>query len=171
MNIDGMTIFTGEQYAKIAMANAYGLDKENWDVRLDRGEEFFSHMEEGLAYQDTDPERFKENRSILTKADEPIMFQKAFNALMDTKLQRPSGFIMGVDATASGLQVLASVTGCEKSALAVNLINTGNREDVYTDMSNSMQEITGIKYSRGDLKKPVMTTFYNSQAVPKETVW
>jgi DNA-directed RNA polymerase len=86
---------------------------------------------------------------------------------------------MSIDATASGLQIMAALSGCKVTAKACNMINTGKREDVYQFITNKMNTIlkscvfgtfvSSDYVTRKDVKKPVMTTFYNSEANPKET--
>jgi len=75
----------------------------------------------------------------------------------------PTGFIMGLDATASGLQIMAALSGCHKTASAVNLINTGKREDVYTVVAEKMNELLPASEAvcRKIVKKPIITKYYN----------
>ena len=51
------------------------------------------------------------------------------------------------------------------------MVNTGNREDIYQFVADKMNIILEAinQVIRKDVKKPVMTTFYNSEANPKET--
>jgi len=122
------------EYIMISAANAYGLDKESWDTRIDW---------------------FKDNWPIMNTmvrdASEPILMRKAMFAYEDAVYDIPTGYLMNLDATASGLQIMACLIGCEKTASAVNLIDTGKREDVYTEVANEMGK------DRKTLKHPVMT--------------
>lgn len=65
------------------------------------------------------------------------------------------------------IQILSALTGCKKSARKVNLINTGKREDVYTDMCHTLNNISGKNFTRKFLKDPLMTVFYDSTEQPK----
>jgi DNA-directed RNA polymerase len=139
-----MRTFTGKEYVKIAIANAYGLDRKVWDERLNWVDthygKLFDHVEE---------------------AKEPFAFVAGIKALDDANNGTPTGYIMGLDATCSGVQIMGTVTNCYKTAKCVNLVNTGYRECLYQLMADYMGE------DRDTLKKPVMTTFYGSTAQPK----
>jgi len=69
------------------------------------------------------------------------------------------------------LQILASLSGCHKTARAVNLINTGKREDVYSYVVEAMNSVLSDedKVDRDLVKQPLMTFFYNSLANPRQT--
>lgn len=142
-----MQEFTGLEYVKIDIANQFGLDQEIWDDRIDWVDERIDELE---VYR--------------KKAKDPILFTKAVYALRDAQQGIPSGYIMGLDATASGPQMLACITGCLKTASRVNLIFTGMREDLYLSMAICM----GLGITRDIIKNPLMVTFYNSKAEPKK---
>jgi DNA-directed RNA polymerase len=78
---------------------------------------------------------------------------------------------MSIDATASGLQIMSALSGCKATARVCNMINTGTREDVYQMIADKMNVRLNGKFrvTRKDVKKPCMTTFYNSLANPKQT--
>jgi DNA-directed RNA polymerase len=61
------------------------------------------------------------------------------------------------------LQIMAALSGCKKTAKHVNLLNTGEREDVYTEVAIAMNKLLPAEslVNRGDTKKPVMTHNYN----------
>ena len=145
-----MQTFTGLSYIKIAIANHHGEDKLTWDERI-------AWVDDNIGYIST----------YLATADEPLLMEKAINALLDAMGGTPTGYIMGLDATASGLQVMACLTGCKKTAEAVNLIKTGKREDVYLKTSVSMSKLTSTDFDRKVIKKPLMTYFYGSTAEPR----
>ena len=67
----------------------------------------------------------------------------------------------------SGYQVMACLSGCRKTASAVNLINTGNREDLYTYVANHMNSKYGTSVDRSMVKKPIMTVGYGSKRQPE----
>ena len=148
-----MQEFTGYEYIKIAIANAYGLDKLTWEERIDWVDGIVSRNQNLITYA--------------TNAKEPMQFIKAVNALRDAEQSIPTGYIMGLDATASGLQVMAALIGCHKTAANVNLIDTGSREDVYTKVASEMNQICSTDIDRSMIKDPVMCTFYGSKAEPK----
>ena len=144
-----MEQFTGLEYLKIDIANAHGMDKELWNRRILWVNTRLPKLED---YVDT--------------ADEPMLYLKAVAALRKTEALEPSGHAMCLDATASGLQIMAALSGCKKTASHVNMVNTGSREDVYTHMVNEMNNSLDLHeyVSRDDIKKPLMTHFYNKMS-------
>lgn len=149
-----MTKFTGLEYLFIAFANCMGYDKWTWEDRIAYGK---------LHY----PRYLNDPTKYTNEAAEPIILVKTASAISDAYAGIPSGYLMNLDATASGLQILACLLECHKTASNVNLINTGKREDVYQKMAQTMSEITGETITKDVIKKPVMTYFYGSQAQPK----
>jgi hypothetical protein len=67
------------------------------------------------------------------------------------------------------LQLLAALTSDRKSAALCNVIDTGHREDAYTGIYEAMLSEVGetAKITRGDCKDAIMTSLYNSTAMPK----
>ena len=96
-------------------------------------------------------------------ADEPYQYYKALKALDDVNNLNPTGFAVGMDSTASGVQMFACLSGCIQTAEAVNLTGDGLRHDLYSDVMNSLN----IDAPRSDVKQAVMTFFYSSEAMPK----
>ena len=146
-----MQTLTAYEYIKIDIANQFGLDKLKWNERVqwvdDNRDDF------GL---------------LIDKADKPLLFIKATEALRDAEASIPTGFIMGLDSTASGIQIMAALIGCHKTAANVNLIDTGERNDLYTKIADHMSKICGKTIERDEVKYPVMTTFYCSTRQPEE---
>lgn len=138
-------------YLKVDVANQMGMDKENWDTRIDWVEQNWSRLE-----------------SLDSLADEEVLYRKAVRALRAAEQGEAVGLPVGLDATASGLQMMAAMSGCRETAAAVNLIDTGSREDVYTEMARGMAQKVGKVVGRKDMKKPLMTFFYGSTAVPEQ---
>jgi len=146
-----MQEFTGTQYLKIDIANQFGLDRLNWDDRL--------HW-----VQNNHPEL----ETLSTGAKVPLAYDKAVRALRVSEMGLSINHIMGLDATASGVQVMACMSGCVSAAKTVNLVNTGKRMDLYEATAAVMSNLIDIKMLRNDLKKPIMTFFYGSQAQPEQ---
>lgn len=146
-----MQEFTGLQYIKIAVANAYGLDKENWDVRLDWFERHAGRLD-----------------LMKSQAKEQIKYQKAVNAFWDAMNYNPTGYLMALDGTASGLQIFACLTGCQDTARNTNLMPNYDRICPYQSMATTMSNIGNKKYERDLVKDPLMTNFYGSKANPVE---
>ena len=144
-----MMSFTGLEYLKIDISNAYGYDKESWHTRINWVNDNINILE-----------------NYVELADEPMLYLKAVRALRKTEAGCTSGHAMMLDATASGLQIMAALSGCKRTAAHVNMINTGNREDVYTHMVNEMNMSLPLHeyVTREDVKKPLMTHFYNKMS-------
>lgn len=147
-----MELFTPLQYLMIDISNNFGNDKMDWDDRLD----WFQKNENQLD-------------KLVEQAETPALFYAGIKAYRDVKAGRATGYPISLDATASGIQVLACLTGDRKAAEAVNLIDTGSRRDVYTDAYKHMKETCGATadISRAHLKEAIMTGFYGSTAVPE----
>ena len=144
-----MQTFTGREYLLIDIAARFGLDRKTWQERLD-------WTENNLQYLESVPD-----------PKEGILYRKAIRALRLVDQGKPTNHIMGLDATASGLQVMACMSGCHKTASEVNLVNDGIRHDVYGSIGKYMSDILNKVFNRDDLKDPIMTTFYGSTRQPK----
>lgn len=141
-----MQEFKGIEYIKISAANEFGMDKLTWQGRINWFDQNVNELD-----------------SLVESAANKFLFTKAINAYNDAINGKPTGYIMALDATASGLQIMACLSGCKKTAAAVNLIDTGNREDVYSKVGDSMNLVLSPSeaVTRGDVKKPIMTHYYN----------
>jgi len=141
-----MSQFNGLEMLNIDIANCYGLDKTSWIDRL-------------MWTQIHEPEL----EAFAEEANDSMLYLKAVKALRATQAGEKSGHVMFLDATASGLQIMAVLSGCLKTARHVNLINTGRREDVYTEVASEMSLLLdpSEQVIRVDVKKPVMTHYYN----------
>lgn len=137
-----MQKFTGLEYLLIDIANNYGLDKEPWDKRIEWVQNNMAQLE-----------------SFKDKADSPCMYACAVDALRAVQRGEPIGYGISLDATASGTQWLAILTGDKKAAELCNVINTGSRVDGYTVVFKRMQEICGPLgiITRDQVKKAIMT--------------
>jgi hypothetical protein len=144
--------FSGLEYLKIDIANNFGLDQEDWDVRI----QWFNDNEHNL-------------EGLLKTAEEPALYFAGVCAWRKAMAGEVSGYPISLDATSSGIQFLALLTGDRKAAKLCNVINTGHREDAYTGLYQSMLEKVGenAKITRKDTKQAIMTAFYNSTAMPK----
>lgn len=145
--------FTGREYLKIDIANNMGLDKEDWDVRL-------AWFDENEGRLDT----------LVKQAEEPALFFAGITAWQKVCKGEPTGYPISLDATSSGIQLLAALTGDRKAAALCNVIDAGCRMDAYTALYQSMLDRIGdsAKITRKDTKQAIMTAFYSSTAVPKK---
>lgn len=148
-----MQTFSGKEYLKIDIANNFGLDKKNWDARI----EWFDQNEDNLD-------------SLIKKADEPALFFAGLQAWKKAQRGEPVTYPISLDATSSGIQILAALTGDRKAARLCNVVDTGDREDAYTGIYEHMVSQIGeeAKIDRKETKKAIMTSFYSSEAVPKQ---
>lgn len=150
-----MKEFTPLEYIKISVANAYGLDRETWQDRL--------YWFDTIIWEWYVEDRYRDAiLGFIKEAKEPILMEKGIRAYLDAIAGIPTGYIMGLDATASNLQLMAVLIGCPTTAKATNLINTGKREDAYEMVARD------VGLPRSTCKKPVMTSFFGSKQQPKE---
>lgn len=148
--------FTGWEYLLIDLANAYGQDKELFEVRLKWANDNL-HQLEALADQ----------------ADSKPLYLKAVSSIRKAQAGIPSGHLVGFDATCSGIQVMSAITGCIDGATSVGLVDPNVRADAYTLCTKVMngflaQEGLSVSVGRKQAKDALMTTFYGSTAVPKK---
>lgn len=145
-------IFTGIEYLKIDIASNFGLDKKPWQERIS----WFNANEHQLD-------------DLITSADEPALFYAGVKAYRETLNGIPTGYLISLDATSSGLQILACLVGDNYAASLCNVLDIGTRADAYTiiyeDMLNQVGE--AAKISRDDCKQAIMTSLYGSTAMPK----
>ena len=135
-----MQLFSGKEYLKIDIANNFGLDKEDWDVRL-------AWFDENEARLDT----------LVKQAEEPALFFAGITAWKKVCKGEPTGYPISLDSTASGLQLLAVLTGDRKAAALCNVVDAGRRMDAYTALYQSMLDRIGegAKISRKDTKQAI----------------
>ena len=150
-----MREFSPREYLKMDIASNYGndMDKQNWEVRL----QWFEDNEFQLT-------------QLVDTAEEPALFYAGVQAWEAVNRGEPTGYPISLDATSSGLQILAVLTGDEKAASICNVIDVGYRCDAYTIVYQRMVDKLGesARIDREDTKQAIMTSLYGSQAVPKE---
>lgn len=148
-----MQLFTPEQYLQIDIANSFGLAKENWDIRLD----WFQKNQDNLY-------------NLIQEADEPAMFFAGIQAWENHTAGNAIGYPISLDATASGMQLLAVMIGDRGAASLCNVIDTEDRrnayEIIYDIMLKQLPNSNSIKLD--DVKQAIMTSLYGSQAIPRE---
>ena len=134
--------FTGMQYLKIDVANNFGLDKKDWDERL----EWFDNNEATLESQ-------------VKNADDPALYYASVKAYRKAQRKEVVQYPISLDATASGMQILACLTGDDEAAKVCNVINTGHRSDSYDVIYKHMQAVlkTAGFVEKNKVKSAVMT--------------
>lgn len=147
--------FNGADMLKIDIANTYGLDKELFPDRI--------------KWFDTNEKDILNNLvTYMSEAEEPLLFKKAVLAWKEAKQGNPIHHNMFMDATASGLQIMAVLSGCKDTARQVNLVHSSERKDSYSDVNQVMNDSLGVEVPRKKMKKAVMTHYYNSKKTPAE---
>lgn len=146
--------FTPIEYLYIGIANHYGLDKKNYDERIQWVKDNISSLESFTDAPET---------------SEPYLYAVAVKALRDTQKGKPIGYIFHQDAICSGIQHLSVMSGCIKGLTRTGLVNTGKREDAYTALYEEMKKTIGddLDLTRKQCKEALMTSSYGSRAVPK----
>lgn len=156
-----MQHFTGLEYVKMDIAASFGLDKNTWSERLAWFEDNLPHHEfatdDGLV-------------AFCKTAEEPAQALAGILAYRAVKFGQPTGYLCGLDATASGLQLLALLAGDEQAGAICNLIKTGKREDAYTRVHERVDALMGYSSAilRKSVKSALMTHLYGSKAEPKK---
>ena len=148
-----MQLFNPTEYLKIDIASNFGMDKSSWDDRI----RWFNDNENNLL-------------QMLSQAKEPALYYAGVMAWHDVQKGLPSGYPISLDATASGFQLLAVLTGDTSAASICNVVESGKREDAYTVIYQRMLSEIGdtAKIERDEVKQAVMTSLYGSEAVPKD---
>lgn len=140
-----MKTFTPIEYLKIDIANNFGLDKKSWQERLD----WFDANENQL-------------EKYISEADSPALYYAGIQAWRNYK-KDPDNYIntypISLDATSSGVQILACLTGDRLAAMCCNVLSTGSREDCYTSIYKKFASLVGNNplITRDKVKKAIMT--------------
>lgn len=147
-----MINYSGYQWLLIDAANNYGLDKKLFEERIQWAEAHLVSLE-----------------TLADQAETKPLYIKAVMAIRKAQQGIPTGHMVGVDATCSGIQIMSALTGCTAGATATGLVDPNVRADAYTSVTNEMATILGgaVAVSRSDAKRAVMTSFYGSKAEPK----
>lgn len=147
-----MQQFTALEYLQMDIAARFGMDKSNWDVRLD----WFHNHKNDL-------------HSLVDDAKEPALFFAGVTAMDSVLAGQPTGYAPSMDCTASGMQLLSILTGDIKAARICNVIGD-NLLDAYTEIYHVMLNTIGgtAVIEREDTKQAIMSSLYGSLAIPKE---
>lgn len=147
-----MKQFNPMQYLAIDIANHYGLDKLNYEDRIEWVKTNEKYLED---FQD--------------QAEEPILYYKAVKALRDVQSGKPIGHTVALDASNSGLQIMSALMRCKKGASLTGIIDPDNRVDGYTLITERVNAKldNDLNIPRKKAKEATMTAFYGSTAVPE----
>jgi len=147
-----MQLFTGLEYLKIDIANQAGKDKVSFEERIAWVDEYESDLED-----------------LVDIAKKPFQYCAAVMAYRDAQRGIPTGHMVGVDAAASGLQIMAALTGCRITARNTGLIGSVC-SDIYSICTKEMSMLLGaeVNVPRKQVKSAQMPYFYGSKQKPKD---
>lgn len=151
-----MISFTSFEYVLIDIANAFGKDKLLFEERIQWVKDHINELE-----------------TLVKDADSAPLYIKGVMALRKIQKGLPTGHIVGMDATCSGIQVMSALTGCVAGATATGLVDPNVRADAYTQCTNEMIRLLNspglvLSVSRQQAKDALMTMMYGSKKRPKE---
>lgn len=153
-----MQEFSGLDYVKIDTANHFGLDKEQFEDRI-------KWVDDQLQMGS-----FPSLVGLMDVAEDPFRYMAGVQALEAAFNRKATGHLCGMDACASGLQIMAALTGCHTTARNTGLIGQ-KRADIYTKTTKTMTGLLGanVEVLRPKVKKAQMTHFYGSVKTPRDT--
>lgn len=160
-----MKKFNGIKYTLIDVANCLGYDKLSWEERINMALIAINSI------TDETGEYIKEELlKLANSADEPAHCLSALMAYKDAMKNIPSGHLIGLDATASGPQILGIITEDINACKLTNTINTGKRVDMYKDIYEKVQARLGsnLNITRDQVKAAIMQRCYGGTATAKK---
>lgn len=153
--------YTPFEWICIDIANQNGLDKKLFEERVQWVKDNMNQL-----------------MVLATESKERPLYVKAVMALHKSMRGQPTGHLVGLDATCSGMSIMSVITKCYHGCLATNLIDPNVRNDAYTMVTDAASEKLweGVNQlvnptnsvSRQDAKDATMTALYGSQATPRE---
>lgn len=139
-----MKNFNAIDYLAIDIANQYGLDKLNFEQRIQWVRTHVRTLEQQHH-----------------TAEEPQLYLKAVHAFRQALDGQAIGHTVALDAVCSGLQIMSVLTGCRSGCELTGLIDPHTRTDAYSLICQAMQ----VDIPRKDAKEAVMQTFYGSKSI------
>ena len=152
--------YSGIDYLKIDIANNMGLDKLNFQDRID----WFNENIPYRVKKDTSEAHLKALVGTL-HPEEPELFFAGLCAYKAYLNQEESGYRISLDATSSGIQLMSAITTDIKGMLLTNLIDN-TRHDSYTEIYELLKEAWKHNYqeelniSRKAIKQAIMVMMY-----------
>ena len=159
--VESFMTHEAEEWLAFQVATTYGLDKKPMRERLDWVKDNFTFISR-IA---TDPIG---NLSEWEKADEPWQFLAACDEYYHCVILCDRQFTslpVAVDATCSGLQILAGLARDKGTARLVNVLPGDRPQDAYRSVLEAMEDIPERLtewMDRGVTKRSVMTIPYNA---------
>ena len=157
-----MKEFNGFEYLCIDVANQYGLDKDDFGVRIQWAMDNLDQLEALGEAKEASGKKWKERP----------LYWKAVMAIRKAQQGIPTGHLVGFDGVCSGMQIMSALTGCEAGARATGLIGE-HRADAYSAVTTAMNKVlessgASVQVSRDKAKTATMTSLYGSKAEPKK---
>ena len=148
-----MIKYNGFEYLLIDAANAMGMDKELFPVRIQWAKDNLDNLE-----------------ALASEAEEYPLYVKAVLAIRDAQNHIPTGHMMGLDACSSGSQIMGAIMGCYTTCLNTGLVDPTVRPDAYTSVTGAINSriSQAIQLPRKLVKDAVMPWSYGSEAKPEE---
>lgn len=145
--------YTAIEYMAIDVANHFGLDKLEFEDRI----QWVKTNQDCL-------------ESLADKAEDKPLYVKSVNHFRKALQGLPTGHTVALDSCASGLQLMSVLTGCESGAYMTGLVDPNKRMDAYSKVTEYMSQLLdeNIEVPRKDAKQALMTSLYGSMAKPKE---
>ena len=152
-----------ERWLRFQVATTYGLDKETLDDRLN-----WTYENEWLIEKiATDP---IDNLSDWEGAEEPWQFLAACDEFYHCVMKKDrlsTGLMVAIDATCSGLQILAGLAKDKSTAKLVNVLPSDKPQDAYKVVAETSKPHIPNKiqpyWDRKGVKRTVMTIPYNAK--------
>lgn len=146
-----ITQYTGLEYLKIDIASNFSskLEKLNFEDRIS----WFNENEPKL-----------DTVTLVKEASNPNLYQAGVFAYKKYLKKEKSGYLISLDASASGMQLLSALVSCKKSMSVCGLIGS-NRVDAYMTLYKDIDPKQ--RYTRDQVKNVIMTAYYNSEREPR----
>ena len=152
-----------ERWLRFQVATTYGLDKETLDDRLN-----WTYENEWLIERiATDP---IDNLSDWEGAEEPWQFLASCDEFYHCVMKKDrlsTGLMVAIDATCSGLQILAGLAKDKSTAKLVNVLPSDKPQDAYKVVAETSKPNIPNKiqpyWDRKGVKRTVMTIPYNAK--------
>jgi DNA-directed RNA polymerase len=153
----------GLYWLRFQLATTYGLDKAPMEER----QAWASENNQLITLVATDPIA---NIHLWEQVEEPFLFLAAceeYHALVIAKSRTLTHLPIAVDATCSGLQVLAGLSHDRSTAELVNVLPGEKPQDAYKAVAKvvnkKLPKDFAFELTRSDVKRVVMTIPYNAK--------
>ncbi len=158
-----------ERWIRFQVATTFGLDKETLDDRLS----WTYRSEHEIELIATDP---LDNLPLWEGAEEPWQFLAACDEMYHCVIKRDrisTGLPIAIDATCSGLQILAGLAKDKSTAQLVNVLPSDKPQDAYKVIAETSKPNIPLKlrpdWDRKCTKRTVMTIPYNAKPFSNRT--